>query len=211
MSLENRPTPTLQVYDPAMCCSAGACGPSVDPALVRFAADLEWLGQQGLTVERYNLAQQPGAFANNALVKQTLEHDGNGCLPLILFDGKIVSRGAYPSRDELASFAGRAPTEPISLYSPAVAELVAIGAAIAANCEPCFKYHYTQAKKLGVSPRDMARAVAMAQAVKEAPARAILGLAERTLGCSVLPHEAGAPGARTCCAPVTIAGSSKCC
>jgi hypothetical protein len=57
----------------------------------------------------------------------------------------------------------------------------------------------------------MARAVAMAQAVKEAPARAILGLAERTLGCSVLPHEAGAPGAGTCCAPVTLGGSSKCC
>ena len=98
-----------------------------------------------------------------------------------------------------------------SLYSPAVAELVAIGAAIAANFEPCFKYHYNQAGKLGVSPRDMARAVAMAQAVKEAPARAILGLAARTLGCSVLPQEAGAPGAGTCCAPVPIAGSSTCC
>ena len=99
----------------------------------------------------------------------------------------------------------------ISLYSPAVAELVAIGAAIAVNCEPCFKYHYAQAQKLGVSSLDMARAVAMAQAVKEAPARAILGLAEHTLGCSVSPEEAGAPGAGTCCVPVTIGGSSKCC
>lgn len=98
----------------------------------------------------------------------------------------------------------------VSLYSPAVAELVAIGAAIAANCEPCFKYHYARAQKLGVSSLDIARAVAMAQAVKEAPARAILGLAEQTLGCRVLPHEAGAPGAGTCCAPVTIGGSSKC-
>ena len=211
MSLENHPTPTLQVYDPPMCCATGACGPSLDPALVRFAADLEWLGQQGPTVERYNLAQQPGAFTNNAVVKQTLDHDGNGCLPLLLFDGKIVSRGVYPSRDELVSFVGLAATEAISLYSPAVAELVAIGAAIAANCEPCFKYHSARANKLGVSPRDMARAVAMAQAVKEAPARSILGLAERTLGYSVLPQDAGAPGAGTCCAPVTIGGSSKCC
>ena len=97
-----------------------------------------------------------------------------------------------------------------SLYSQAVAELVAIGAAIAANCEPCFKYHYAQAKKLGVSSIDMARAVAMAQAVKEAPARSILGVAERILGSSVLPQEAGAPGAGTCCAPVIIAGSSRC-
>ncbi len=89
--------------------------------------------------------------------------------------------------------------EPASLYSPAVAELVAIGAAVAANCEPCFEYHYAQAKKLGVCPRDMAPAVAMAQAVKEAPARSILALAKRTLGCSASPREAGAPTEGTCC------------
>jgi len=98
-----------------------------------------------------------------------------------------------------------------SLYSPGVAELVAIGAAIAANCEPCFKYHYAQAQKLGVSSLDMARAVAMAQAVKEAPARAMLTLAERYLGCSVSPADAGAPGEGMCSASPTAGKSSKCC
>ena len=211
MSPENHPTLRLQVYEPPMCCASGACGPSVDPALPRFAADLEWLGQQGITVERINLTQQPGAFVDNALVKQALEHDGDACLPLILAEGTIVSRGTYPTREELAAHAGLGVSEPVSIYSPAVAELVAIGAAIAANCEPCFKYHAAQAKKLGVSPQDMARAVAMAQAVKEAPARAILELAGRTLGCSVSAQEAGAPGAGTCCAPSTVGRSAKCC
>ena len=46
-------------------------------------------------------------------------------------------------------------------YSPAVNELVAIGAAIAANCEPCLKYHYREAKQLGVSQIDMAQAAVM--------------------------------------------------
>jgi AhpD family alkylhydroperoxidase len=211
MSPERSPTPTLQVYDPPMCCSTGMCGPSVDPVLVRFAADLEWIGQQGVPVERFNLAQQPGASVINAVVKQILEKDGNACLPLVLVEGKIASRGAYPTRDELASFVGLAASDPVSLYSPAVAELVAIGAAVAANCEPCFKYHYAQAKKLGVSPRDMARAVVMAQAVKEAPARAVQALAERILECTVSPQEAGAPGRGACCAPTTIGGPSKCC
>jgi hypothetical protein len=32
--------PKIRVFDPAMCRSAGVCGPEVDPALVRFAADL---------------------------------------------------------------------------------------------------------------------------------------------------------------------------
>jgi len=100
-------------------------------------------------------------------------------------------------------------SEKASLYSPAVAELVAIGAAIAANCEPCFKYHFAKAKKLGICPRDMARAVAMAQAVKEAPARSILGLAERTLGCRVSRHEAGAPGEATCCGSTKASARPK--
>lgn len=99
----------------------------------------------------------------------------------------------------------------ISLYSPAVAELVAIGAAIAANCEPCFKYHYAQAQKLGVSSLDMARAVAMANSVKEAPARAMLTLAERYLGCIVSPEDAGAPGKGTCSVSATTGSSTKCC
>ncbi len=33
----------VQVVDPPRCCSTGVCGPEIDPALVRFAAELEWL------------------------------------------------------------------------------------------------------------------------------------------------------------------------
>ncbi len=69
-----------------------------------------------------------------------------------------------------------------SIFTAQVAELVAIGAAIAANCEPCLKYHYDQARKLGVSDLDMRYAVDLAQKVKDTPARAMLNLAERYLG-----------------------------
>ena len=41
---------TIRVFDPAMCCSTGVCGPSVDPDLARFAADVDWLQKQGVTV-----------------------------------------------------------------------------------------------------------------------------------------------------------------
>jgi AhpD family alkylhydroperoxidase len=75
-----------------------------------------------------------------------------------------------------------------SHYSPAVAELVAIGAAIAANCEPCFKYHYDQARKLGVSLDDLRAAVNKAQSVKQAPAQAILKLADRFLDGDLEPR-----------------------
>jgi AhpD family alkylhydroperoxidase len=85
------------------------------------------------------------------------------------------------------------------MYTPAVGELVAIGAAIAANCEPCFKYHYAQARKYGVSQEDMACAVTMAQKVKQAPAKAVLDLANRSLGRAASAEEAGVPPAGTCC------------
>lgn len=96
----------IDVFDPPMCCSTGVCGPKVDPALVRFAADLHWLANQRIAVERHNLAQQPQAFAASAVVKNALKEHGNGCLPLILLDGSIVSQGRYPTREELAALAG---------------------------------------------------------------------------------------------------------
>jgi arsenical resistance operon trans-acting repressor ArsD len=94
--------PKLQVFDPAMCCSTGVCGPSVDPALPRFAADLEWLKSKGLQVERYNLAQEVAAFTSNPVVKHALNSRGSKCLPLLLLNGAIVAEGAYPTREELA-------------------------------------------------------------------------------------------------------------
>ena len=96
----------LRVFDPAMCCSTGICGPSVDPQLARFAADLDWLKSQGVSVERFNLSQQPAAFADDAAVKSALETKGEAGLPLVKVNGEVKSSGVYPSRDELAAWAG---------------------------------------------------------------------------------------------------------
>lgn len=92
----------IQVFDPPMCCSTGICGPGVDPALVNFTADLDWLKRLGVEVERYNLSQQTQAFVSNAIVTAALKKDGNKCLPLILIDGKIATQGVYPTREKLA-------------------------------------------------------------------------------------------------------------
>ena len=94
---------TLDVYDPAQCCATGACSPDADDELAQFASALEWLKQRGVAVSRYNLGHQPGAFATNMAVKGTLEKEGIGCLPLVMADGAIISKGRYPTRDELGS------------------------------------------------------------------------------------------------------------
>ena len=98
--------PVVRVFDPPMCCSTGVCGPSVDPELARFAADLDWLKKQGVVVERFSLSQQPAAFAGSAVVKEALASRGNGCLPMVLVDDRLAVEGSYPSRDALAAMSG---------------------------------------------------------------------------------------------------------
>ena len=96
----------LEVFDPPMCCSTGVCGPSVPPALTRFAGDLEWLTAKGVEVTRHNLAHEPQAFVASEQARQALTEQGNEALPLILVDGEPVSSGRYPYRSELAGWAG---------------------------------------------------------------------------------------------------------
>ena len=100
-----KPTPQiLQVYDPAMCCSTGVCGPGVDTKLVQFAADLDWLKSVGVIVQRHNLSQNPAAFVENETVKTALTEKGEAALPVILLNGKVATTGRYPDRAELASW-----------------------------------------------------------------------------------------------------------
>jgi len=102
---------TIQVFDPALCCSTGVCGVDVDQALVGFSADVDWAKQNGVHIERFNLAQQPMAFAENQLVKGYLERSGEEALPLILVDGEVALAGRYPHRSELARWTGMAEVE----------------------------------------------------------------------------------------------------
>ncbi len=104
---------TVQVYDKPMCCSTGVCGPEVDPVLPQFAADLDWLKNQGHRVERYNLAQQPQAFIENKSIHQVLSTEGTDSLPVVVIDGEIVSRKVYPSRDTLVGWVNGTPAKQV--------------------------------------------------------------------------------------------------
>jgi predicted DsbA family dithiol-disulfide isomerase len=63
------------------------------------------LQKQGVKVERFNLSQQPAAFASTAAVKAALER-GTEVLPLVMVDDRVAVEGAYPSRETLAALAG---------------------------------------------------------------------------------------------------------
>lgn len=95
-------TVKVSVYDPAMCCSTGVCGPGVEPELMEVSRDLQWLSSQGVAIERFNLAQEPDAFVKNPRVSGLMQAFGDDALPAVLVGGEVHSHGKYPSRDELA-------------------------------------------------------------------------------------------------------------
>lgn len=97
---------TIQVFDPASCCSSGGCSSDTDQESVGFSADVDWIRQQDVVIERFNLVQHPMAFADNSTVKAFLERSGAEALPLILVDGEVALAGRYPQRSELARWVG---------------------------------------------------------------------------------------------------------
>lgn len=98
--------PSISVYEPPGCCSSGACGPEVEESMAEFAAALVWVEKHGVEVARYNLGYQPGAFAENTDVRDAIDSDGMDCLPLVMADDKIISKGVYLSKKELVEKAG---------------------------------------------------------------------------------------------------------
>jgi arsenical resistance operon trans-acting repressor ArsD len=96
----------VEVFDPPMCCSSGVCGPSVDPLLAAFAADVEWLTAKGVAVSRHNLSQNPQPFVSNRRVLDLMQREGTACLPIVLVNDEELGHGAYPRREELARAAG---------------------------------------------------------------------------------------------------------
>ncbi|MHC4886611.1 MAG: arsenite efflux transporter metallochaperone ArsD [Planctomycetota bacterium] len=93
---------TLKIYDPAMCCSTGVCGPNVNESLVQLAAFLKGVDESAVAVERYNLTQEPNAYVENGDVAAILKEKGVEVLPLFYVDGELRFSGDYPSVEQLA-------------------------------------------------------------------------------------------------------------
>ena len=92
----------MQIFEPAMCCSTGLCGVSIDPELLRISTVLSSLEKNGIKVERYNLTNAPQEFISNRKVNQLIMKDVNS-LPAIVLDGEIVITRRYPTNDEFVS------------------------------------------------------------------------------------------------------------
>ena len=99
----------IEMYDPAMCCSSGLCGPALDPVLVKMNDAVLALKKQGVEVERFNLAQQPKAYMDNKIIADLLHKNGKKILPIIMLDGQVFRTGEYPSYEDICKALGIEP------------------------------------------------------------------------------------------------------
>jgi hypothetical protein len=88
----------------------GVVGVIQDRAFEAFEERLDWLEASGVLIDRFDPRTAPSEVAARENVRQLLSTQGDLCLPLILVNDEVVSRGAYPSRTQLARAVGRART-----------------------------------------------------------------------------------------------------
>ncbi|MBT2255951.1 arsenite efflux transporter metallochaperone ArsD [Priestia megaterium] len=96
----------VEIFDPAMCCSTGVCGPSVDPELTRLASAVFALEKKGFDITRYNLTSEPSKFVDQVAVNKILMSKGPDALPVVLVDGEVEKTGTYPTNEEFAEWFG---------------------------------------------------------------------------------------------------------
>lgn len=88
------------IFEPAMCCSTGVCGPSVDRELLRVSTVLNNLKKNGIVVERHNLSSNPQIFVDNKEINKILISEGVEALPVTMVDGIVVKTKQYPTDEE---------------------------------------------------------------------------------------------------------------
>ncbi len=96
----------MELFEPAMCCESGTCGPSIDPELLRIKGIIGLLGENGFAIERHNLAKDPQAFLKNKDIQNLINEYGVAALPITVVDGKAVLAYGYPSDGDFVEIFG---------------------------------------------------------------------------------------------------------
>lgn len=78
-----------------------------------------------------------------------------------------------------------------------IAELIAIGASVTANCQPCLQYHVDKALENGASDLEIAQAIEVAKTVRKGAA-AKMDMFAATIS-KTTPSNVGAPTAGCGC------------
>lgn len=94
------------IFEPALCCPTGVCGPSVDTELLRITNAITKANMKAIQIERYNLKDHPMKFVEFPEVNVLIQKEGIAVLPLSLKDGEVLTKGHYPSDEMIEGVLG---------------------------------------------------------------------------------------------------------
>lgn len=97
----------IEIFEPALCCATGVCGPEPDETLVRFGetvrrAESELAGR--VVLSRTLLNQQPMRFTQVPAVLEIVKSKGVGALPVVVLNGDVVLEGGYPTFEQIVGW-----------------------------------------------------------------------------------------------------------
>lgn len=97
----------LVIYEGAMCCSTGVCGPEPDRELIEFNETLKRLASEyngNLKIMRASLVFNSLMFFANPEITRMVKENGPGILPITTINGTTISKQKYLSYDELKTY-----------------------------------------------------------------------------------------------------------
>jgi hypothetical protein len=94
----------LIIYEGAMCCSTGLCGPEPDQNLIAFSETLKRLQSEygeKLTIIRASLTFNSLIFLSHPEIAQLIKEKGPEVLPITTLNSEIIARQKYVPYEEL--------------------------------------------------------------------------------------------------------------
>jgi hypothetical protein len=94
----------LIIYEGAMCCSTGVCGPEPDQDLIAFSETLKRLqGEYGekLSIMRASLTFNSLIFLSHPEIALQVKENGPAVLPITTINGEIIAGKKYLPYAEL--------------------------------------------------------------------------------------------------------------
>jgi len=100
---------SLIIYEGAICCSTGVCGPEPDKELIEFSETLKKIKLEFKDIEitRASISFDARMFLENKEIFQIIKEEGQKALPITCIDGKIIIKQKYLKFNELKEELGK--------------------------------------------------------------------------------------------------------
>ncbi len=97
----------LTIYEGAMCCATGVCGPEPDRELIEFNETLKRLTSEyngNLKIMRASLVFNSLLFFANPEIARLVKENGPEILPITTVNGEIIAKKRYLKYDEIVKY-----------------------------------------------------------------------------------------------------------